>query len=90
MPLVYPQTIASPKEDDVLMPFAKVKDNKVTIPKKFREALDIKEGDLLKVVLLEDKQIVYTLKTVTDKDKAWDKVFAVTKTQKTIKSLPVP
>jgi AbrB family looped-hinge helix DNA binding protein len=48
----------------------------VTLPKKFREALNIKEGDLLEAEM-EGGKIVLTPKALVNKDKAWEKVFKV-------------
>jgi len=48
----------------------------VTLPKKFREALNIKEGDLLEAEM-EGGKIVLTPKALVGKDKAWEKVFKV-------------
>jgi len=48
----------------------------VTLPKKFREALNIKEGDLLEAEL-DGEKIVLTPKVLVNKDKAWEKVFRV-------------
>lgn len=46
----------------------------VTIPKKFREALNIKEGDVLEAEL-EGKKIVLTPKVLLDKkQRAWEKL----------------
>ena len=48
----------------------------VTLPKKFREVLNIKEGDLLEAKL-EDQKIVLTPKVLLNKDRAWEQVFQV-------------
>jgi AbrB family looped-hinge helix DNA binding protein len=46
----------------------------ITLPKKFRETLNIQEGDILEAQL-EDGKIILTPKTLIDRDRAWDRVI---------------
>jgi len=53
------------------MPYVKVlRGGQITMPKPFRQALEIKEGDVLKVEL-ENNNVVFKLKALADKQQAW-------------------
>jgi len=58
------------------MPIVKIMQHgQITIPKKFREALGLKEGDVAEAELAEDR-IVITPKRLV-KDKAWRELMEV-------------
>jgi AbrB family looped-hinge helix DNA binding protein len=60
----------------------------ITLPKKIRESLNIREGDVLEAEL-EQGRIVLTPKTLVDQDQAWEQVFHVLDTvHKRTKHIP--
>lgn len=53
------------------MPYVKVlRGGQITLPKPFRQALEIKEGDVLKVEL-ENHKVVCKPKALADREQAW-------------------
>jgi len=53
------------------MPYVKVlRGGQITMPKPLRQALEIKEGDVLEV-LMEDHKVILKPKALADKDQAW-------------------
>lgn len=53
------------------MPYVKVlRGGQITMPKSFRKALEIKEGDVLEVEM-ENHKVVLKPKALADKEQAW-------------------
>lgn len=53
------------------MPYIKVlRGGQVTMPKRFRTALEIKEGDVLEVEM-ENRKLILKPKALADKEQAW-------------------
>ena len=53
------------------MPYVRVlRGGKITMPKRFRAALEIKEGDILEVEM-ENRKMVLKPKGLADKEQAW-------------------
>ena len=53
------------------MPYVKVlRGGQITMPKPFRQALEIKEGDVLEVEM-ENQRVVLKPKALADKEQAW-------------------
>ena len=50
----------------------------ITMPKEFRESLEIKEGDILEVEL-ENKKVILKPKVLVDKGQAWAKLNQIMK-----------
>ena len=61
------------------MPYVKVlRGGQITMPKKLRKILEIKEGDILEVEM-ENRKVVLKPKLLVDKERAWGTLTRVMK-----------
>ena len=59
------------------MPYVRVlRGGQITMPKKLRRSLEIKEGDILEIEM-ENKKVVLKPKVLADKDQAWEELNRV-------------